>query len=366
MLKINKTFMPLIALGLLIIFAINQSIGASLANIGAPSDEQKVKNQLNTRGIYGYFLSLPFVKLIYTTRINYPANELNKYNTSLNSYTNYYNETITNKESILGTISSYEELKHLFNNKNIITMELSGLSPILPLIKDPKFSKLAPNVLDFIKESYFLNNYFSETGDNPEDSLYALNHGLNPYNVSKMNDVLDTNLVELFNNNGYKTSMINFYNNKFSYINYVLKYQYHNYHLYNENTYLHQKYNFNQIDYKVLNTNVYNLYMNNWFDNIPSYENNILESDKQNIEDLSRLSKYYYKNTINPINSLEYLKYFFKNNLVLQVKTTLISLLIYQLILITVFMNMIKVLVLLIKDILVNIIKLTTSIPIGY
>ena len=100
--------------------------------------------------------------------------------------------------------------------------------------------------------------------------------------------------------------------------------------------------------------------MNNWFDNIPSYENNILDSNKQNIEDLSRLSKYYYKNTINPINSLEYLKYFFKNNLVLQVKTTLISLLIYQLILITVFMSMIKVLVLLIKDILVNIIKLTT------
>ena len=82
MLEINKTFMPLIALGLLIIFAINQSIGASLVNIVAPSDEQKVKNQLNTRGIYGYFLSLPFEKLIYTTRINYPTNELNKYNTS--------------------------------------------------------------------------------------------------------------------------------------------------------------------------------------------------------------------------------------------------------------------------------------------
>lgn len=45
-----------------------------------------------------------------------------------------------------------------------------------------------------------------------------------------MSNVLDNNLVELFNNNGYKTSMINFYNNKFNYINYVLKYQYHNYH----------------------------------------------------------------------------------------------------------------------------------------
>ncbi len=314
LLKINKVFMPLIALSLLILFAMNQTVGAALANVGAISDEQKTKNQLSTRGVYGYYLGLPFEKLIRATKINYPKDEFHKYNTSLPNYLNYYNEAITNKNTIIGTNKTYNEIKELFNNKNIITMELSGLSPLLPLIKDPRFSKLAPNVIDFLNQSYHLKNFYSETTDNPEDSLYTLNHGLNPYNVSRMNAVLNNNLVELLNNKGYNTTLLNFYHNSDNYINYALKYKYQNYHLYSNNKYLDNEYSFELLTPTKDQTNVYNIYKNTWFNNIPEYEKNQLSSKHSDISELEGLSQYYNKNIVNPIAALEYLKHIFKQN----------------------------------------------------
>lgn len=299
--QLNHSFVPLIVLGFFMLFGVNQLIGDALVNLNSPTDQQKIKHQINAKGVYGYYLGLPFHSFLRSIRVNYPKDEFMKYNTAKNIYQDIYNNNIIDKKILENSSTTYNELANLFQNKNILTMELGGLSPILPLLKDPRFQRLAPNVMDFINQGYLLNNFYSETGDNPEDSLYTLNHGLNPYNVVKMDQVLNNNLINLLNNKGYRTSLINHYHDSASYYNYAIKNGYKNYHFYNNSN------NKNKVD----NTNLYNINNNEWFNNLPNYMNDYLYRENDNFYAPRPLSKYYYKDTINPYTSLEYLRYQF-------------------------------------------------------